>query len=424
MPCGLPGDEQIPIADYGTSRLGQMKTIYRRGLSYRYGRKMQCIAGIHYNYSLHDEVWKALHEQKDACGSLADYKSARYFSLIRNFRRTSWLLLYLFGAPPAIDKRFPHDRAQGFAALDEDTHYLPYATSLRMSNIGYTNASAQSALTLDYRTLAEYLQVLSRALNTPHPPYEAIGTHRRDERIQLNVNVLQLEAEFYSTIRPKRVAAPGESLLNALEARGVQYIEARCLDIDPFEPNGISSTTASFMDAYLLTCLLDDSPEFTLDSHREAIGNFGRVATTGRQPGLTLSSDGTARPMTDMAHSILEKVHAVAALLDAIDGGDRHAHAVAAQQRKLDHPDSTPSARVVQAMRDQQLSHVRFVQTQSMAHAAHFRSRPLDENAMRAFLTLAGRSWQEQLDLERREREAVALDEGDRERMDLSTAVS
>jgi glutamate--cysteine ligase len=237
-----PADDEIPIADYGTSNIGRLKTVYRRGLAYRYGRTMQCIAGIHYNYSLHEEVWRRLHAEEGSTATLVDYQSERYLALIRNFRRRSWLLMYLFGASPVLDTRFLRGKPHRLDTFDADTLYRPYATSLRMSDLGYSNTTAQAALHVDYNTLPGYLDALSKAVSEPYAAYEAIGTHRDGEWIQINTNVLQIENEFYSTIRPKRITYSGERPLHAPASRGVQYIEVRCLDIDPFEPPASRST--------------------------------------------------------------------------------------------------------------------------------------------------------------------------------------
>ncbi|AIO65040.1 glutamate--cysteine ligase [Burkholderia oklahomensis] len=400
MPGLLPADDEIPIADYGTSNIGRLKTVYRRGLAYRYGRTMQCIAGIHYNYSLSEEVWRRLHAEEGSTANMVDYQSERYLAQIRNFRRTSWLLMYLFGASPALDLGFLRGRPHKLDAFDAATLYRPHATSLRMSDLGYSNTTAQSALEADYNTLQGYLDALSKAVSEPYPPYEAIGTHRDGEWIQINTNVLQIENEFYSTIRPKRITYSGERPLHALASRGVQYIEVRCLDIDPFEPTGIALDTARFIDAYLLVCALDESAPLTCDAYRESNANFGRVTMEGRKPGLELTRDGAAVPMRAWADEIFAQIEAAGRVLDEIRGGDAHVRAIAAQRAKLDDPERTPSARVLRAMRANGQSFIEFARAQSEAHAAYFRSRPLDETATRDAQALAERSLVEQTELE------------------------
>ncbi|MGF6858301.1 glutamate--cysteine ligase [Paraburkholderia sp. CI3] len=404
MPGLLPAtDDGIPIAHYGTSNIGKLKYVYRVGLALRYGRTMQCIAGIHYNYSLSEDVWRLLHADQQSTANAVDFQSDRYLALIRNFRRTNWLLMYLFGASPALDRRFLRDRKHTLETFDADTLYRPYATSLRMSDLGYSNTTAQAALHADYDTLPGYLDALAKAVSQPYPAYERIGTQRDGEWVQINTNVLQIENEFYSTIRPKRVTYPGERPLHALAARGVQYVEVRCMDIDPFEPAGISLETSRFLDAYLLVCALDDSAPLPPPAYTEANQNFGRVTMEGRKPGLELVRDGKPVAMIDWADELLVKIDAAAAVLDSLKGGDEHARAVTAQRAKLADVSLTPSARVLQTMRDQQQSFLAFGLAQSEAHAAYFRARPLDAAQSKAFADLAVRSLDEQAKLERDE---------------------
>ncbi|WP_025598113.1 glutamate--cysteine ligase [Burkholderia sp. WSM2230] len=404
MPGLLPDtDEGIPIANYGTSNIGKLKYVYRIGLALRYGRTMQCIAGIHYNYSLNEEVWRLLHADQQSTASAVDFQSERYLALIRNFRRTNWLLMYLFGASPALDRRFLRERKHTLETFDADTLYRPYATSLRMSDLGYSNTTAQAALHADYDTLPGYLDALAKAVSQPYPAYEAIGTQRDGEWVQINTNVLQIENEFYSTIRPKRVTYPGERPLHALAARGVQYVEVRCMDIDPFEPVGISLETSRFLDAYLLVCALDDSAPLPPPAYCEANQNFARVTTEGRKPGLELTRDGRAIAMSEWADELFVKIDAAAAALDALQGGDAHARSVAVQRVKLADPSLTPSARVLQTMRDKQQSFLEFGLEQSEAHAAHFRARPLEAGVAQEFADLAAQSLEQQAKLEREE---------------------
>ncbi|CAN7546951.1 glutamate--cysteine ligase [Trinickia sp. LjRoot230] len=403
MPGRLPEDNEIPIAEYGTSNIGRLKHVYRQGLALRYGRTMQCIAGIHYNYSLNEEAWRLLHAAEPSPATAIDYQSARYFALIRNFRRTSWLLMYLFGASPALDRGFLRGKPHTLETFDADTLYRPYATSLRMSDLGYSNTTAQAALRPDYDTLSGYLDALARAVSEPYAPYEAIGTHRNGEWMQINTNVLQIENEFYSTIRPKRIAQSGERPLHALAARGVQYVEIRCLDIDPFEPCGISLEAARFLDAYALVCALDDSPPLPGEAQAEANANFGRVTLEGRKPGLALTRDGHEVPLVQWGNELLDKMERAARALDVVSGGDAHVRALAAQRAKLADPEATPSARVLRTMRERGQSFFAFGLAQSEAHAAYFRARPLDAATARAADELAARSLAQQAELERDE---------------------
>ncbi|MCZ7598428.1 MAG: glutamate--cysteine ligase [Gammaproteobacteria bacterium] len=254
MPCILHGDESIPIADYGTSNIGRMKHVYRRGLAVRYGRLMQTIAGIHYNFSLSDEffaAWLGV-DSKEA-------RSAQYFNPVRNFHRHCWLVLYLFGSAPAVCRTFVAGREHTLTPFGKNSFYLPHGTTLRMSRLGYQN-SAQADIHVSTNSLDEYVRTLRAATEQNYPPYERLGVVVGGEYQQLNSNLLQIENEFYTVIRPKRTIRPLEKPTTALNERGVEYIEVRSIDLNPFEPIGIDAASIRFMDAFLLYCMLEDSP--------------------------------------------------------------------------------------------------------------------------------------------------------------------
>ena len=247
MPCGLPTDETIPLGRYGNSHIGRAKSIYRMGLGHRYGRRMQTISGIHYNWSL------------------PGVGSEEYFALIRNFRRHAFVLLYLFGASPALCPCFVEGREHSLQPLGSQGQalHLPYATSLRMGRLGY-QSDAQASLYVSYNGLEGYANSLYEALTRPYAPYEAIGIRNLGgDYNQLGTSLLQIENEFYGTIRPKRTVQRGERPLHALRERGVEYVEVRLMDLDPFENVGITAPTMRLLDIFLLHCLLSDSPPDT-----------------------------------------------------------------------------------------------------------------------------------------------------------------
>ncbi|MEO4012968.1 glutamate--cysteine ligase [Pseudomonas rossensis] len=402
MPCPLPAEEDIPIAYYGTSNIGQLKYVYRKGLALRYGKTMQCIAGIHYNFSLPEKLWPLLKAAEDFVGTDRDYQSSAYIALIRNFRRYSWLLMYLFGASPALDAGFLRGRSHQLEQLDPDTLYLPYATSLRMSDLGY-QSNAQAGLTPCYNDLASYTDSLRKAVATPYAPYVEIGTHQDGEWVQLNTNILQIENEYYSNIRPKRVTYTGERPIQALVARGIQYVEVRCLDINPFLPMGIDLPESRFLDAFLLYCALNDSPLLTNTSCGNATSNFLSVVKEGRRPGLQLQRDGHPVDLKEWASELLEKIAPLAAMLDQSHGGDAHSKAMDAQLAKVKDPSLTPSAQVLAAMAEHKESFSHFSLRQSRAHAEFFRSEPLNGDDQAKFEARARSSLAEQVELEQNE---------------------
>jgi glutamate--cysteine ligase len=388
MPCALPPDEEIPLGHYGTSNVGRAKTVYRMGLGYRYGRRMQTISGIHYNWSLPGR------------------SSEEYFALVRNFRRNAWLLFYLFGASPAVCETFVKGHpGHGLQPLAPGTLHLPYATSLRMGRLGY-QSDAQSKLAVSYNSLAEYGASLHDALVTPYPPYEKIGL--RDEKggyRQLSTSLLQIENEFYGKIRPKRTIRPGERPLYALRDRGVEYVEVRLMDLDPFSPLGISAPVCRFLDVFLLHCLLmpsaPDSPAEIATMNR----NQERVAARGREPGLVLQRAGRDLPMKDWGAELLAQCAPIAERLDAVFSGAAYRDAVAAAAAALDDPESVPSARVLHAMqRNHGGSYLRFALAESLLHRGALAGRPLPAQVAEAYRELARRSLAEQRDLEASDR--------------------
>ncbi|HEY0295804.1 MAG TPA: glutamate--cysteine ligase [Bordetella sp.] len=397
MPASLPDEAGIPIAWYGTSNSGMLKHVYRRGLAERYGKAMQCIAGVHYNFSLPEALWMALDTADDDARA---HRNRGYIGLIRNFTRYAWLLMYLFGATPALSRDFLRGRGHAMETLDADTLYLPHATSLRMSDLGYQN-KAQSQLKLVYNDLETFLARQYTAVTQPWPAYEAIGTHRDGQWIQLNTNVLQIENEYYSIIRPKRATGRGERPITALAERGVQYVEARCLDIDPWAPAGISAETARFVDAFLLFCAAADSPPFPEDGRcQRSADNFATVVKRGRQPGLMLDRDGTPIGLRQWGEELIDRIAPYAALYDQTQGGSAYAETLAAQRAKLADLALTPSARLLREIRESGLSFHDYTLRQSRAHAEALRAQPLPADRHAFYVEAARQSVAAQAKLE------------------------
>ncbi len=402
MPATLPSEADIPIAWYGKSNTGMLKHVYRRGLAVRYGKTMQCIAGVHYNFSLAEDLWSVLDTQPD---SIQDRRSRGYIGLIRNFTRYSWLLMYLFGAAPALSSDFLRGREHPLQKLGDSTLYLPYATSLRMSDLGYQN-KAQSQLKLCYNDLDTFLGRLYEAVTQPWPDYQKIGTHRDGEWIQLNTNVLQIENEYYSSIRPKRATGRCERPITALAERGVQYVEVRCLDIDPDSPVGIDAATSRFVDAFLLFCTASDSPFFPANGYcQRSADNFSAVVKEGRKPGLMLDREGQSIGLAQWGHELLDQIAPYAALFDSALGGSAYAEALAAQRAKLDQPDSTPSARLLASLTESRLSFHDYSLDLSRKHADALRAQALPADLAAAYEQAAAQSTAEQQRLEQSDTE-------------------
>jgi len=403
MPCVIKDDDSIPIAQYGSSNIAQMKHIYRVGLSHRYGRSMQTIAGIHYNFSFPDEFWQVLQHIENRHDPLQDYKTEKYFALIRNYRRYFWLLIYLFGSAPALCPTFVKNRQHSLQKLQEKTLYLPYATSLRMGNLGY-QSNAQEDLIVDYNSLEGYTKSLLTGLTTSHPDYEKIGTNVDGEYRQLNTHLLQIENEFYSAIRPKRTVDYGEAPIRALKARGVEYIEVRSIDVNPFDPLGIDTTQSHFIEAFLLFCLLEPSPPTDAEEYRQITENQRRVVNEGREPALKIYCHRQEITLRDCGKQLLNSVSQCANLLGRATGDEAYPSSIAPQYEKLSDAQKTPSAYMLETMRSEGLSFYELALQQSQKHCDTFLSRPLNLDRQDYFESLHTLSLADQLALEQGDR--------------------
>ena len=387
MPCGLPTDETIPIARYGSSNVGRAKSVYRMGLSHRYGRRMQTISGIHYNWSL------------------PGLSNAQYFSLIRNFRRHAFLLLYLFGASPAVCSSFVAGRQHELQTLEGPTMHMPYGTSLRMGRLGY-QSDAQASLAVSYNSLEGYAASLHEALSRSYPAYEAVGIRNPGgDYNQLATTLLQIENEFYGTIRPKRVIFPGERPLHALRERGVEYVEVRLMDLNPFEPLGIDASTMRFLDIFLLHCLLSASPPDTPQEIAALARNQHRTAARGREPGLELEREGRQTSLLQWGGDLLEAFEPIARRLDldlmgsAQEGA--YAQSLAQARERLARPDELPSARVLDAMvREHGRSFTAFARARSVQTRTLMLEQPLSQVDEQRLLEMSAESVREQQRIE------------------------
>ena len=373
MPCVTEDDAAIPVAQYGPSNAGRMKTVYRIGLGHRYGRKMQVIAGVHFNYSPRPEFWPALaHLLGEADGRA--FRDQHMMGMIRNLLRFGWMVPYLFGASPAVCNSFLEGHGAVLEDFDDDTSYLPFATSLRMGDIGYTNRKeAATGIKADYNSLAGYVESLRHAITTPSPEWERIGVKVDGEYRQLNANILQIENEYYSTVRPKQPLEGFEKPTDALEARGIEYVELRSVDINAQHPLGVDETQLRFLEVFALTCLLHPGPQLEAGELDAIDANLLDVAHFGRRPGLQLRRAGGEIPLQDWARELLALMRPVAAILDQELPGDPYRRALSEQWGKVEQADLTPSARMLEDMMAREEGFHSYARRLSQQHREAFR---------------------------------------------------
>ncbi len=401
MPCVLSGDHNIPVARYGTSNAGRMKHVYRVGLGNRYGRVMQVIAGVHFNWSFADDLWPAYRLIEGRVCGLRDFRDQRYMALIRNLQRFGWLIPYLFGASPAVCKSFFQGQTTNLPSFDETTYYAPHATSLRMGDIGYQNSREEGlGIKACYDDVQSYADSLLRATMEPAAAWEALGVREGDEYRQLNANILQIENEYYSTVRPKQVLKGLEKSSLALKKRGIRYIELRSLDVNAYHPLGLDETQGRFLEVFLLFCLFADSPMIDARERREIDRNLLDVAHRGREPRLVLQHRGVRLPMRAWALEILESMLPVCEMLDAVEGGAWFEDAMDDQIAKVRAPELTPSAKMLEEMRDKGEGFYQFARRLSHQHQRYFLERRLSPETIAQLDEKSARSLAEQRRLE------------------------
>jgi glutamate--cysteine ligase len=386
MPCVVEGDASIPIAQYGSSNAAQMKSAYRRGLGHRYGRMMQAIAGVHFNYSYPDEFWQLYQSLLGDDRDPQSFISESYIGMVRNLQRYGWLVPYLFGASPAICASFLGASPTSLKKWFKYSYYAPYATSLRMGDIGYQNSKEGDAgIKVNYNSLQGYVDSLTHAISTPYPEYEAIELISNGEWQQLNTNILQIENEYYSSVRPKQILQGEEKPSLALAKRGVAYIELRSLDVNAYEPLGISEEQMRFLESFLLFNLLSPSEPYD-DAELIAIKhNINAVAERGRDPRLKLRRADGEILLRDWANEIFEQMSAGCELLDKGAEELTYCSALQQQRAKITDPDLTPSARMLAEMAENKEEFYHFALRMSQTHQQWFTERPLDADKLTDF---------------------------------------
>lgn len=409
MPCIVDGDASIPIARFGRSNVGRMKEVYRLGLGHRYGRSMQAISGVHFNYSFPAHFWTVLADALEERKPGQDFVSAQYFGLLRNYRRHGWLILYLFGNSPALCASFLNGREHSLKELSRGTLYEPYATSLRMSDLGYRNKS-QAGVQISVNSLDQYVRDLTAAVSTPHPEYEKIGVKVDGEYRQLNANLLQIENEYYSYIRPKRVTRSGEHPSQALRRAGVEYVEFRALDVSAFDPVGVNQNKLRFIEAFAALCVLKDSDPIGLSEENDLDENHAIVAHRGREPGLKLNRNGRPVELTTWAHELIDSMRGVCELLDAGDPQRPYTAALELQEAKINDSALTPSARTLVELRSTGESFAQMALRMSRIHKSYFLDlHPANEQRLAEFSAQAEESLEKQASIERADK--VSFDE-------------
>jgi len=390
MPCILNGADSIRIGEYGDSHQGRMKHAYRRGLGARYGKRMQAIAGIHFNFSMPENIWplwqRLQGEDKPSSDSddvLDQSRSRGYFHMMQNLMRIGWVVPFLFGASPAICRSFlARGEESDLDELNGSTLYAPYGTSLRMGKIGYRyRDDSPIDLSVRHTDIHAYIHDIIGHVTTEHPPYREQGVRDADGQYQqLSANRLQIENEYYGTVRPKQIPEKGELPILALKHRGVRYLELRSVDVNMFDPAGLSLEQVAMLELLMIFAWLGDAEALSADDMQRCSDNISTVAHYGRQPDLELKGpDGVAIKLKDWGLSILDSLSVVAEALDKHANDNLYVRALSVQINKFNDPDATPSAQVMRGIHDAG-SFNAFAMKQSHSQGSSLDLMPVDEN--------------------------------------------
>ena len=368
MPLDIGSDEDIPIASYGKSNLARFKEIYRNGLSERYGKMMQAISGVHYNYSVPDAIWEnELFKNIDI--DPKETRSAAYFNMMRNVYRMNWLVFYLFGASPVITKNFLTQDSEPFKKLDKKTLYLPYATSLRMSNFGYQN-TRRKKLEVSINSMTEYVSDLREATNTTHSEFAKIQKKNTNFQAQINENILQIDDEYYAVARAKSKIISDQRTTSKLNQGGVDFIELRSLDLNPFSRIGIDEETTFFLETLLAYCFIKQGQHFTDDEIKNINYNDALVATQGREPRLDLLKDGETISLKDWGNHIIDNLLPIAAVLDS--NKNEYTEVVDQMREKINDANQTLSGRLLDTISNNNMSFIELGESIGKANKMHY----------------------------------------------------
>ena len=314
MPCFIGDESEIRVAEYGSSNIGKLKNIYRKGLRVRYGSIMQCVAGIHYNFSIDDSSLKLFAKDLNK-----ETKSDIYLGLIRNFKRNFWFLLYFFGASPIFDKSFVSGRNHSIKNKTKSDLYNEYATSLRMSEVGYQSYH-QKALDIKYNSLSSFIESLKKGIFAEYEAFKGLGLYdENNERQQISSGILQIENELYDSIRPKRKGASETRPIELLSAKGIEYVEIRGIDLSPNTLTGISKSEMRLLDVFLIHCLITESESVSQSEYDEMNKNYEIAIYSGADLDQKLSFNGLESSIRNRVSNISEELLMIAKELNSAD---------------------------------------------------------------------------------------------------------
>ena len=382
MPCAFNDPEEIRIAEYGTSNSGMLKHVYRKGLSLRYGSIMQCVSGIHFNFSVTTDSWRAIERNPSQ-----EFINEKYLGLIRNVKRNSWFLLDQFGASPVAHESYLLGRDHQLKKYGESDLFLPSATSLRMSEVGYQSA-IQETLGINYNNLKEFINSIIQGINTTHPPFEELGLlDGNGDPQQISGGILQIENELYDIVRPKRSGASTSRPSNLLRREGIEYIELRGVDVNPYIPEGISINNIKVLDLFLMHSLITESPFISDEEANQIRFNHVQMVENGRSDNTKLTHSDSTASLADVRVNFHEELILLAAAMDEYSQGYSESLAKELSREKM------LSQKIMDEMKINNMTFQEYGLNQSKKVSSSFRKN--EEVDMTNFVEAANKSLKE-----------------------------
>lgn len=283
MPAIIPEDKDIPIAEFCGCEEGKIAREYREELLLKYGGKKQLISGIHYNFSFNENIIKKLYENSDKNSDYKTFKDNIYLKVTRNYLRYRWLLIYLLGCTSVVHESYNEDCVKELNEISKDSFSNEGALSYRNSECGYKN---KIDLFPSYDSVGEYVNSINKFIDE-----DFIDSHK----------------ELYAPIRLK--AKDPKSLLKSLVSDGINYLEYRSIDINPFEKGGISLDDLYFINLFNIFLLIEDESDYK-NWQEEALKNQNIIATKG-QNDVDLIKDGKSVSKITWGLEILDKIKVI-----------------------------------------------------------------------------------------------------------------
>lgn len=395
MPPPIEDETRVNIARFGTSPIGRLKHLYRIGLAERYGVRRQSIAGIHYNVSLEENLFKNCAET-DRLPFLNNkaLKSHYYMQLIQQFMMNQWLLILLFSASPFA-------MITPKSAESSNRFSQKHAISCRLGPHGYRNSEIDP-LSIRYDSLEHYITDIQRLTQRPSQQYAHIPDLHSRQPKQLSRNVLQIENEFYNSIRPKPQRMEGLSPSLCLQEQGVGYLEIRLFDLNPFTPLSVSKEQLYFTDAFLMHCLMQRHAPFDgLLSTKQSnqVIQFGQNPNTELVPGCNQS-------IKTASMNLLENIKNVAQWMDSVSNEPHHLSAVEQQMQKIENWQDLPHQKMLALTPDYHASILDLAHN----HRHTLLQAPLSKEKFASFDAIAAQSLADQAALEKGNAGASLLD--------------